>query len=91
MTTTPPIRARHAALPPNLPPRGLSRGESAAYVGVSPSFFDGMVDRGQMPPAKKIEGRRVWDIRELDAAFSALPQVAERDDPKTCSIWKKAH
>jgi hypothetical protein len=42
-------------------------------------------------PMSAIEGRRVWDIRELDAAFSALPQVAERNDPKTCSIWKKAH
>ena len=36
--TTP---ARHAALPPGLTPRGLSRAEAAAYVGVSPKQLHG--------------------------------------------------
>jgi excisionase family DNA binding protein len=71
---------RHAALPPNLPPRGLARTEAAAYVGVSATKFDEMVHDGRMPPAKIIDSRRVWDIRKLDKAFDALPDAAEKND-----------
>jgi predicted DNA-binding transcriptional regulator AlpA len=60
-------------LPLSLPPRGLNRVQSAAYVGVSPSKFDEMVTDGRMPQPKVIDGRVVWDRHELDAAFSALP------------------
>jgi len=51
------------------PRRGLSRSEAAAYVGISPSFFDALVKSGRMPKAISIGGRRVWDIRQLDEAF----------------------
>jgi predicted DNA-binding transcriptional regulator AlpA len=69
-----PIRpARFAALPPSLPPRGLSRVESAAYVGVSPSLFDEMVKDGRMPNPKRINSRSVWDRKRLDDAFESLP------------------
>ena len=61
------------ALPPSLAPRGLSRVQAAAYVGISPSLFDRLVADGRMPPPKVIESRRVWDRFQLDAAFSALP------------------
>lgn len=64
---------RHAALPPTLAPRGLSRVEAAAYIGVSAGKFDDMVADGRMPKPKLIDARKVWDIRALDAAFSALP------------------
>lgn len=60
-------------LPLSLPPRGLSRVESAAYIGVSPSLFDLMVKDRRMPPAKRINARVVWDRLRLDAAFAALP------------------
>ena len=33
-------------LPQSLPPRGLSREQAAAYIGISPSFFD-MLDQGR--------------------------------------------
>lgn len=59
-------------LPSSLPPRGVNRVQSAAYVGVSPSKFDVMVADGRMPQPKEIDGRVVWDRHELDAAFSAL-------------------
>lgn len=65
-------RAIH--LPASLPPRGLSRGEAAAYIGVSPGFFDEMIKSGLMPPAKRIRGRTLWDRLALDAAFAALPE-----------------
>ena len=54
-------------------PRGLSRAESAAYVGVSVTKFDEMVKGGRMPRPKRIDGRVVWDRRQLDMAFDALP------------------
>ena len=58
-----------------LPKRGFSRIEAACYVGVSPTKFDQLVADGRMPQAKHIDGRRVWDIRELDAAFDELGNI----------------
>jgi predicted DNA-binding transcriptional regulator AlpA len=63
-------------LPRSLPPRGISRVEAAAYVGVSPSKFDEMVGDRRMPPPRRVDGRKVWDVRELDVAFDALPYDA---------------
>ncbi len=60
-------------------PRGLSRIEAAAYIGVSMSMFDQMVKDGRMPPPKRINSRVVWDRRSLDSAFEELPDVAERN------------
>jgi predicted DNA-binding transcriptional regulator AlpA len=54
-------------------PRGLSRTEAAAYIGVSPTLFDEMVKDSRMPPAKRINTRTVWDRRAIDAAFEGLP------------------
>lgn len=65
--------SRDTILPISLPPRGLSRVQAAAYIGVSPTLFDEMVKDGRMPEAKKINSRTVWDRIALDAAFSALP------------------
>ena len=60
-------------------PRGLSRVEAAAYIGVSPSMFDLMVKDGRMPPAKRINSRPVWDRRALDVAFEELPDRDEQN------------
>jgi len=56
-----------------VPRRGLSRDEAAVYVGVSPGKFDQMLADGRMPAPKRIDGRKVWDIRSLDIAFDQLP------------------
>jgi hypothetical protein len=61
-------------------PRGLSRIRSAAYVGVSPSLFDMMVQDGRMPGPKLINSRTVWDRFALDRAFEALPD-RDRSNP----------
>ena len=66
---------RLSTLPRSLAPRGLSRVQAAEYIGVSPSLFDEMVCDGRMPPPKMINSRRVWDLRQLDNAFSALPDT----------------
>jgi hypothetical protein len=56
------------------PRRGLSRIDAAIYVGISPAKFDQMVADGRMPSAKRIDGRKVWDVRELDLYFDDLPR-----------------
>ncbi len=62
-------------------PRGLSRVDAAAYVGVGVTKFDEMVGDGRMPRPKRIDGRVVWDRRALDDAFEALPETSETINP----------
>jgi predicted DNA-binding transcriptional regulator AlpA len=69
----------------SIEPRGLSRVQAAAYVGVSPSLFDEMVADGRMPSPKIINSRRVWDRRELDVSFDALSRK-EECDPWDCIL-----
>ncbi|MDI6025241.1 excisionase family DNA-binding protein [Corticibacterium sp. UT-5YL-CI-8] len=59
--------------------RGLSRGEAAEYVGVGTSKFDEMISDGRMPHPKRIDGRKVWDVRALDSAFDRLPSDNRED------------
>ena len=66
------------ALPPPTR-RGLKREEAAAYIGVGESKFDTMVADGRMPKAKRIDGRRVWDVRALDQFFDLLPGGEDSD------------
>ncbi|HKA80988.1 MAG TPA: hypothetical protein VKD43_13195 [Xanthobacteraceae bacterium] len=43
------------------------------YVGISPCKFDQMIADGRMPGARRIDGRKIWDVRELDLYFDELP------------------
>ncbi len=72
-------------LPPSLAPRGLSRVQGAAYVGVGASLFDEMVADGRMPNPKRINARNVWDRVQLDEAFAALP------DSNGANPWDEDH
>ena len=65
-------RGLESILPLSLPPRGLSREQAAAYVGVSPSLFDMLIRDGRMPGPKRVNSRVIWDRLKLDAAFEAL-------------------
>jgi hypothetical protein len=58
----------------SLPRRGLSREEAAMYLGVGGNTFDEMRARGQIEPPRLIKGRKLWDIRDVDMAFEALPR-----------------
>jgi predicted DNA-binding transcriptional regulator AlpA len=60
-----------------IPRRGLSRVESAMYIGISAGKFDEMVADGRMPEPVKIDSRKLWDIRSLDLAFDDLPRENE--------------
>jgi predicted DNA-binding transcriptional regulator AlpA len=64
-----------------VPRRGLSRDESAMYIGISAGKFDELVADGRMPPPVKIDSRKVWDVRALDLAFDAL--VSESSSPNS--------
>ena len=78
-----PKAARRYALPEGTLPRGLSRRQVAAYVGVSPTTFDAMVGDGRMPKPKQIGKRRVWDRLRVDEAFDELPGDIEPQD----DVW----
>jgi hypothetical protein len=67
------MTARLSALRP-IPRRGLSHDEAAIYVGVSAGKFDEMVGDGRMPAPRRIDARKIWDIRDLDLAFDLLPR-----------------
>jgi hypothetical protein len=43
------------------------------YIGISASKFDELVRDGQMPRPKRIDTRKIWDVRDLDVAFDSLP------------------
>jgi hypothetical protein len=51
-------RTAVSCLPPSLPPRGLSRGQAAEYIGVGVTKFDELVNDGRMPDAFKLRPRR---------------------------------
>jgi predicted DNA-binding transcriptional regulator AlpA len=62
--------------------RGLSREQSAQYIGISPSLFDQLVEDGRMPKPKGINARTVWDRRKLDETFDILD-----DGSAVCDPW----
>jgi hypothetical protein len=72
-----------------IPRRGLSRVEAAAYIGVSTSKFDEPVRDGRMPAPKRIDHRKVWDVRDLDLAFDALPSENPRSQGSTWDDFRE--
>jgi predicted DNA-binding transcriptional regulator AlpA len=68
--------------------RGLGREEAAVYVGVSPSYFDGLVEQRIMPQPRLLGSRIVWDIDELDLAFQRLPRKGEALPKLTADSWR---
>ena len=61
--------------------RGLDESEAAVYLSFSPSFFRKLVGEGRMPRPRLADGRRIWDVEELDLAFKALPREGGDNDP----------
>ena len=62
-------------------PRGLSRVQAAAYIGVGTTFFDVLVTQGKMPKPVRIGARVIWDIRDLDSAFDDLKGTVNETNP----------
>jgi hypothetical protein len=61
--------------------RGLDESEAAVYLSFSPTFFRKLVAEGRMPRPRLADGRRVWDVEELDLAFKALPREGGDSGP----------
>lgn len=59
--------------PVPLMPRLIARPLAASYLGIGTSKFDELVRAGRLPRPKKIDARRLWDVRELDAVVDDLP------------------
>jgi hypothetical protein len=52
---------------------GLSEEEAAAAVGISQTKFRDLVTQKRMPTARRVDGRKIYDVDELRLAFKALP------------------
>lgn len=57
--------------------RALGEAEAALYIGLGASKFNELVKQGRMPRPRVLDGRRLWDIDDLDAAFKSLPFEGE--------------
>jgi hypothetical protein len=89
MNVPPSPSPRISTLPLSLPPRGLSRKQASEYIGVSPSHFDKLVADRIIPPAKRLAGRTVWDLKQLDKAFDALDNDSWHDDSSGGNSWDR--
>ena len=58
---------------------GLGEAEAAAAIGVSATKFRMLVKDRRMPSPRHLDGRNIWDVDELRAAFKALPHEGERE------------
>jgi hypothetical protein len=58
---------------------GLGEVEAAAAIGISASKFRTLVVEKRMPSPRRLDGRNIWDVDELRAAFKALPHLEESD------------
>lgn len=78
-----------AAIAPRLPiRRGLSEPEAALYVGLGATKFRELVAEGRMPKPRLIDGRRIYDVDDLDAAFKSLPIEGGEPRPNTWADFK---
>jgi hypothetical protein len=74
------MRSRTADLTGPGPRRGLSRAQAAQYIGIGATKFDELVAGERMPKPKRVDGRKIWDIYELDLAFDSLPADTGADN-----------
>ena len=72
--------ARRRSILPDLPiVFGLDDIGAAASVGISATKFRELVASKRMPRPRVIDGRHVWDVDEVRAAFKAFPHQGERE------------
>jgi predicted DNA-binding transcriptional regulator AlpA len=58
------------------PRRGLAYDDAVAFMGITHRTFDQMVNDGRLPKAIEVGDERVWDLDQLDKAFSRLSGLA---------------
>jgi predicted DNA-binding transcriptional regulator AlpA len=62
-----------------MPRRWLNRIEAAIYTTLSPSKFDELVRTSRLPSPRRIDGRLIWDVLELDLSIEAYPRDDRRE------------
>jgi hypothetical protein len=67
------VARKKIELPSGVVPAALNLPQAAVYVGVCPGTMAGMVRQGLMPPPRVVGTRKIWVIRDLDAALARLP------------------
>jgi predicted DNA-binding transcriptional regulator AlpA len=72
-----------------MPRRWLNRVEAAIYTTLSPTKFDELVRAGRMPVPRRIDGRLIWDLHELDLFMEATPRN-DRGEKATDDDWQVA-
>ncbi len=72
---------RAARIPLGAWPRGLSRGQAAAYAGVSENKFVAEVEEGLWPKPEARGARKVWDRHAIDQAWDEREGSDTRTDP----------
>ncbi len=65
---------------------GLSEVEAAASIGISATKFRELRKAKRMPDPRRIDGRLVYDVDELRAAFKAMPHDTE-EAGETVDTW----
>jgi hypothetical protein len=63
---------------------GLPELEAAAAIGISASKFRSLVGEKRMPSPRRLDGRNIWDVDELRAAFKVLPHD---DESEKANSW----
>jgi predicted DNA-binding transcriptional regulator AlpA len=66
-------------------PRGLRADAAAEYLGMGRTKFLELVNRAMLPRPVLIDGLRVWDRLDLDAAFD----TAKEDTPTENNSFDK--
>jgi hypothetical protein len=56
---------------------GLCEAEAAAAIGISATKFRELRKAKRMPDPRRIDGRLIYDVDELRAAFKAIPHDAD--------------
>ena len=63
---------------------GLGEVEDEAAICISASKFLALVNDKRMPSPRRLDGRNIWDVDELRAAFKALPHM---DEDEKADSW----
>jgi predicted DNA-binding transcriptional regulator AlpA len=67
-------------------PRGLSREDAAAYMGIGATLFDRLIAAGRVPRPVRLDGRVIWDRRKLDRFLDDLFDQPEFEDPHSRAV-----
>jgi hypothetical protein len=64
---------------------GLAEDEAAASIGIGVTKFRQLVDARRMPRPRKLDGRMIYDVDELRAAFKSLPHDGDASEAE--QVW----